>query len=252
MSSSAPRLLLINPNTNAAMTRLMVGVAKKAAQPRTRLVAITGRFGPRYIASRAAAAVAGHAALDALANYRGSHDVVVLACFGDPGLLALRELSPRPVIGMAEASILEACKRGKRFGIVTGGERWGPMMEEFVAGLGLSDRLAKVRTVAPTGADIARDPEAAYDLLVRACREAATKDKAETVILGGAGLAGIAAIIQCRVPVTLIDSTVAVVKAAEAIAAGKMKAPRDALGRTPPVEAVKLSPALATTLRRQR
>ncbi len=249
MSSSVFRLLLINPNTTAAMTRKMLGVARGAAAPRTRLTAVTGRFGARYIASRVAAAVAGHAALDALARYRAAHDVVVLACFGDPSLLALREFSAKPVIGMAEASICEASRKGRRFAIVTGGERWGPMMEEFVAAMGLSRQLARVRTVAPTGADIARDPEAAYDLLVRACRDAATRDKAETVILGGAGLAGIAARIQPRVEVPLIDSTVAVIKAAEAIARSKRRALRDPLGPTPPVDSIGLSPALSRSLR---
>ncbi len=247
MSSRAPRLLLINPNTTAAMTRLMMRVAREAAGPRTRLAAVTGRFGARYIASRAAAAVAGHAALDALANYRGAHDVVVLACFGDPGLLALRELSPRPVIGMAEASMRAAAKHG-RFGIVTGGERWGAMLEELAVLLGLDKRLARVRTVAPTGAEIARDPEAAHHLLVRACRDAAKKDGAKSVILGGAGLAGLAAVIQPRVPVPVIDSTIAVVKAAEALV-GK-KGTRDPLGPTPSVETVGLSFGLARALRR--
>jgi len=246
MSSRAPRLLLINPNTTAAMTRLMLGVARAAAAPATRLTAVTGRFGARYIASRAAAAIAGHAALDALARHHGAHDVVVLACFGDPGLLALREFSPKPVIGMAEASMRMAARRG-RFSIVTGGERWGPMIGELAALLGLDRNLARVRTVAPTGADIARDPEAAHDLLVRACREAATKDKAKSVILGGAGLAGIAAKIQPRVPVPVIDSTVAVVKTAEALA-GK-KGMRDPFGPTPAVETISLSPGLAKALR---
>lgn len=246
MSSRAPRLLLINPNTTPAMTRLMLGVAHEAASGKARLTAITGRFGARYIASRAAAVIAGHAALDALANHRGAHDVVVLACFGDPGLLALRELSAKPVIGMAEASMREAARRG-RFSIVTGGERWGPMLGELAALLGLDRNLARVRTVAPTGADIARDPAAAYDLLARACRDAAKKDGAKSVILGGAGLAGIAAVIQKRVPIPVIDSTIAVVKAAEALA-GK-KGARDPFGPTPPVESVGLSTALAKALR---
>lgn len=245
MSSSAPQLLLINPNTTPAMTRLMLGVARAAAGPATRLTAVTGRFGARYISSRAAAAVAGHAALDALAGHRAAHDVVVLACFGDPGLLALRELSPKPVIGMAEASMQAAARRG-RFAIVTGGERWGPMLAELAALLGLDKRLARVRTVAPTGADIARDPAAAYDLLVRACCEVARKGGAKSAILGGAGLAGIAEIIQPRVPIPLIDSTIAVVKAAEALA-GKRGA-RDPLGPTPAVGSVGLSPGLSRAL----
>ena len=73
MSSRAPRLLLINPNTTPAMTRLMLGVAHEAASGKARLTAITGRFGARYIASRAAAAIAGHAALDALEDIVARH-----------------------------------------------------------------------------------------------------------------------------------------------------------------------------------
>ena len=84
-------ILLINPNTTASMTELVLRTARGFARPDTRLRAVTGAFGARYVASRAAYAVAGHAALDALANDRGTKDAVVLACFGDPGLFALRE-----------------------------------------------------------------------------------------------------------------------------------------------------------------
>ncbi len=145
-------ILLINPNTTASITDLVLETATRFARPDTKLRALTGTFGPRYIASRAAYAIAGHAALDALANDKGRKDAVVLACFGDPGLAALKEVSPVPVVGMANASILQACAMGNRFSIVTGGERWKSMLEEFVASHGLSSRLASVRTVAPTGA----------------------------------------------------------------------------------------------------
>ena len=109
------------------------------------------------------------AALDALANDKGRKDAVVLACFGDPGLAALKEVSSVPVVGMADASILQACAMGSRFSIVTGGERWKSMLEEFVANHGLTSRLASVRTVAPTGADIARNPKSAMALLAKGC-----------------------------------------------------------------------------------
>ena len=142
------RLLLINPNTTAAITDKVVAMAHTVAAPSTELVAVTGRFGAAYVASRAAYAIAAHAALDAWAETPGPFDAVVLACFGDPGLDALRELSPVPVVGMAEASILQACVLGNRFSIVTGGVRWKPMLEEFVASHGLGSRLASVRTVA--------------------------------------------------------------------------------------------------------
>ena len=158
-------ILLINPNTTRSITRLVLKTAEGFASRGTRLRAVSGAFGPRYVASRVAYAIAGHAAVDALASDRGPKDAVVLACFGDPGLDALKEISPVPVVGMAEASVLQACSLGRRFSMVTGGERWQAMLEEFVARQGLSDRLASVRTVAPTGADIARDPKSALALL---------------------------------------------------------------------------------------
>ena len=68
-------------------------------------------------------------------------------------------------------------------------------------GLGLSDRLAAIRAIAPAGDEIARNPDAALALLAAACTACATEDGADVVILGGAALAGLAARIQPAVPV---------------------------------------------------
>ena len=78
-------ILLINPNTTASITDLVLKTARRFASKGTSLRAVTGAFGPRYIASRVGYAIAGHAAVDAFANDRGRKDAVVLACFGDPG-----------------------------------------------------------------------------------------------------------------------------------------------------------------------
>lgn len=202
----ALRILLINPNTTAEVTALMARLLEPQLPPGVALKPVTGRFGARYIASRSAAAIAGHAALDAFAEHGGDCDAVYLACFGDPGLLALKELAGVPVIGMAEASCRDAAARPGRFAIVTGGERWSPMLQEFVAMLSLGDRLAGIETVAPTGAEIARDPDGAIDLLAQACRDVAARTGAATVILGGAGLAGLAARIRPQVEIAVICS----------------------------------------------
>ncbi|HKV00263.1 MAG TPA: aspartate/glutamate racemase family protein [Vineibacter sp.] len=242
------RLLLINPNTTAAITDKVVAMAHTVVAPTTELVAVTGRFGAAYVASRAAYAIAAHAALDAWAETPGPFDAVVLACFGDPGLDALRELAPVPVVGMAEASIQTACQLGGRFGIVTGGERWAPMLREFVAARGLADRLACVHTVAPTGADIARDPDGSLSVLATACAHA-VDGGADTVILGGAGLAGLAARLAHRVPVPLIDGVAAAIGQAEALARlGTGKGRTGSFALPPPVDSIGLSIGLATRL----
>ena len=214
-------LLLINPNTTQSITDLVLKHAKRFAAKGTTLRAVTGAFGPRYVASRIGYAIAGHAAVDALANDKGRKDAVVLACFGDPGLAALKEVSKVPVVGMADASILQACALGKRFSIVTGGERWKSMLEEFVASHGLASRLASVRTVAPTGADIARNPKAAMALLAKGCKACVNEDGADVVILGGAGLAGLAAKLKSQVDVPILDGVACAISMAESLARQK-------------------------------
>jgi allantoin racemase len=215
-------------------------------------VPVTGRFGARYITSRAACAVAAHAALDALAEHGEGCEAVFLACFGDPGLAALKELSPVPVVGMAEAACLLACLLGPRFSIVTGGEGWRVMLNEFAAAQGFSSRLASIRTIAPTGADIARDPDAASKLLCDQCAACAVEDGADVVVLGGAGLAGLAGKIAPSVPVPVVCSVEA--GALASVAAAGLRVRKAVTGSLAPpiVETVGLTRALESYMVKER
>lgn len=206
------QLLVINPNTSAHVSALLQQHVQAAAGSHVAVRTATARFGAPYIACEASYAVAAHALLDAwahaLAQPGVQPDAVLIGCFGDPGLTALRESSPAPVTGLAEASFIEAARHG-RFAIVTGGERWGPMLQRLAQALGHAHGLAGIHTVAPTGAQMAADPEAARALLAQACRDVVRQMGVQAVILGGAGLAGMAAAVQPQVPVPVIDSVVA-------------------------------------------
>ena len=205
-------LLVINPNTSASVTGLLHQHVQAAVGSHVTVSAVTARFGAPYIADEASYAVAAHAQLDAwahdLAQPVPQADAVLIGCFGDPGLMALRESSPVPVTGLAEASFIEAARNG-RFAIVTGGERWGPMLQRLAQALGHAHGLAGIHTVAPTGAQLAADPVAARALLAQACRDVVRQMGVQAVILGGAGLAGMAAAVQPQVSVPVIDSVVA-------------------------------------------
>ena len=204
------RLLVINPNTSASVSGLLQTHVQAASGLHVQVRTVTARFGAPYISDEASYAVAAHATLDAWAAALAgapleAPDAVLIGCFGDPGLLALRESSPVPVTGLAEAAFIEAARHG-RFAIVTGGERWGPMLQRLAQSLGHAPLLAGILTVAPTGAQLASDPVAARALLSQACRDAVRQFGAQTVILGGAGLAGMAAAIQPGLGVPIIDS----------------------------------------------
>jgi allantoin racemase len=201
-----PRVLLINANTTQAVTELIERHARAAVGGAVEFKAVTAAFGAAYISSEAAYAVGGHAALDCLEREAAGCDAVYLACFGDPGLFALREVSAVPVIGMAEASMKEAASNG-RYSIVTGGPVWKPILERLAMALGFSQRLVSVRTLALPGPQLAARPE-----LISEEVEKARKEGAQTVIIGGAALAGLAGKLQSRV--ALIDSVECAARAA--------------------------------------
>lgn len=213
MNNPLPRrLLVINPNTTAAVSQTLQNLVQQASPSGVFVDAVTARFGPPYISDEIGYAVATHATLDAwVVNRAGSlpaPDGVVVACFGDPGLFALRAVAPCPVVGLAEASLLEAATHGPT-AIVTGGAAWKPMLERLLPHLSAGEGVQGVHTVALTGGDIYRDPQAAEDILVQACLSTLERWPVSCLVLGGAGLAGLAARLQPRVPVPLVDSVLA-------------------------------------------
>ncbi len=200
--------LMINPNTNASTTQRLQDTLGPQVPAGVRLEAVTASFGSHYIACEASHAVAAHACLQSWAAYRQARservDGVLIGCFGDPGLFALREASSARVTGLAEASFILAAQRGP-FAIVTGGARWRPMLDRLAHALGYGHLLRHVETVAPSGAELQADPEMALRCLGDACIKAAASG-VETVVLGGAGLAGYAQALRARCPLPLIDS----------------------------------------------
>lgn len=237
------RLLLLNGNTSAAMTEKLCEAARRILPPDIGIIPATARFGAETIASRAAYAVACHAVLDAYAEYGREADAVVLACFGDPGLGALREVAKVPVFAMAEAGCRRAAEmvRG-RFCIVTGGAAWGPMLTEYVASLGLNERLSGVRVIEADGGRILSDPAAARAALLKAARAGIEQDGAELVILGGGGMVGQVEALSPLLPVPVIDGLTPALEMA--VAALGQQAP----GLAAPIKSSGLGPALTQLL----
>ena len=206
------RCLVINPNTTGAVTQMVLAACQRA-QPAVQWEGATARFGAAYIADEVAYAQAATAALDAYEAFYDGHDAVLLACFGDPGLLALSELARAPVIGLAQSSFEAAARQG-RFAVVTGGHAWAPMLARFARTHRLDEQLTGIHTIDWTGARIAADPEGALDALVAASQQG-IDGGAQNILLGGAALAGLASSLQPHLSVPVLDN---VLLAAQAVA----------------------------------
>src|SRR5260221_12602123 len=110
------KILVANPNTSAGVTDRLVAAGKLVASPGTELQPMTASYGVPYIATRAEAAIGAVAALDMLAERRGTRDAAIVAAFGDPGLGGARELFDFPGVGMAEAAMVMAGPLVRAFG----------------------------------------------------------------------------------------------------------------------------------------
>lgn len=216
-------VLLLNPNTSADMTTHIVREARRHGWSGLELSAATATFGATVIASRVSYAIAAHAVLDTYARHAhspagaGGVDAVVLACFGDPGLEALREMVGVPVIGLLESALAEASDRP--YGIITAGMAWGPMLDERIRATPHAPLSRGVFAIPTTGLDVTRDPDRFVDALQQAV-DAACWSGAKSVILGGSALAGFGARLSTRA--RLIDPLAAAMAAARRCADASM------------------------------
>ena len=103
------RILLVNPNTNAATTASMLAIAREAAAGLLQIEAMTAPEGVPMITDALALQQASQVLTGLIPELRAQNwDGVITAAYGDPALQALREGLDCPVTGIGEASMLEA------------------------------------------------------------------------------------------------------------------------------------------------
>ena len=199
---------VINPNTTRAMTDLIGRSARVVAAPGTLVDAVQPTMGPASIESHYEEALAVPGILEqvALGEAEGV-DAYVVACFGDPGLDAARELARGPVIGIAEAAMHAATLVGRRFAVVTTLGRTTARARELVDRYGFRDACVAVRACeVPV---LALEDPRARTRLVDECRRAVEQDGADVVVLGCAGMAELCAVIADEIGVPVVDGVAA-------------------------------------------
>jgi allantoin racemase len=214
------RLLLVNPNTSMAMTEGLGAAARTVAAPGTQIAARQPSFGPASIEGQfdEAFGAAGVAEQVRLAAGEG-FDAVVIACFGDPGLDAARELTRAPVLGIAEAAFHAASFVATGFSVVTTLTRTCVIAERLVLRYGYE---RSCRGIHGTDIPVLELEHCGEDTVARieaAARTALARDRSEAIVLGCGGMAALCRTLQTRLGVPVIDGVAAAVKFAEALVA---------------------------------
>ncbi|MDN3521672.1 aspartate/glutamate racemase family protein [Halomonas ramblicola] len=211
-------LRIINPNTTAGMTATIGEAARHIASPGTRITATQPAHGPVSIESHFDEAISAVGVLEeVLAGEREDADAYVIACFGDPGLLAARELTRAPVIGIAEAAFHMATLISTRFSIVTTLGRTGIIAEHLLEQYGFAHHCRRVRAAEIPVLDLEDDGDAALTRIIEECERARDEDGIGAIVLGCGGMADLTDTISREVGLPVVEGVTAAVKLAEAL-----------------------------------
>lgn len=207
------RIVLLNPNTNAQATQLMVESARRSLPL---FASVEGRTVPRgvpLITDEAALAAAAAVVCEFGPTLAGEgFDALVIAGFGDPGLAELRARLAMPVAGIAEAGIHEAGAGGRPYAIVTITPDLHASLRRSAITYGHGGNLASVRFTPGNPEALARDPQRLDAALLEASLQAVAQDGARAIVIGGGPLAASANRIAARVPVPLVEPVAAAVR----------------------------------------
>lgn len=244
------RIKVINPNTTASMTDKIGACARAAARPGTEIVAVNPAMGPVSIESHYDEALAvpgllaeiaageaggaGRGAGGAASSEPAGFDGYVIACFGDPGLKAARELARGPVIGIAEAAMHAASLIGTRFSVVTTLERTIGQAWHLAEAYGMKRFCANVRACELPVLQLEEPGSRARERIIDECRLALRDDGCDVLVLGCAGMTDLCEEISRTLQAPVVDGVATAVALVESLVLlGLATSKRGELARPP-------------------
>ena len=201
------RILLVNPNTNAATTASMLAIARETAAGLLQIEAMTAPEGVPMITDPLALQQASQVLTGLIPELRAQNwDGVITAAYGDPALQAMREGLDCPVTGIGEASMLEAAGYGA-FAVVTTTPELAGSITAMAGWLGLGALFGGVYLTRGDAVAVTHDPALLVERLEETCLRAVHEAGGglASLIIGGGPLAVAARVLVERVPVRLIE-----------------------------------------------
>lgn len=211
------RILIVNVNTTQSMTDSIGEQARAAAAPGTEIIPLTPDFGAESVEGNFESYLAAVAVMDKVRSYDEPFDAVIQAGYGEHGREGLQELLDVPVVDITEAAASTAMFLGHKYSVVTTLDRAVPLIEDRLKLAGLSDRCASVRASGLAVLELEEDPARAVETIVQQAELAVSQDKAEVIVLGCGGMAGLDEQIRARAGVPVVDGVSSAVVIAEGL-----------------------------------
>lgn len=209
-------LIVINPNSSQRVTDGIDAAIDPLRKFGTPIRCLTLSEGPAGIESQRQADLT-IAPMLALAAAQPDAAGYVIACFGDPGLHALRDQTALPVVGIQEAAVMTALTLGQRFGVIAILPGSIPRHLRAFGAMGVSGRLAGDRALGLGVADLA-DADKSLGAMIATGKRLRDEDGANVLIMGCAGMAHYRAPLQDATGLPVVEPC----QAAVAMALGQI------------------------------
>lgn len=213
---SQKTLIIINPNSSETVTAGIDAAINPLRQFGTPIRCLTLKDGPPGIENQRQADLT-VAPMLSLAAQQADAAGYVIACFGDPGLHALRDQTALPVLGIQDCAVMTALTLGQRFGVIAILPQSIPRHLRAFGAMGVLDRLAGDRSLGLGVADLA-DPDKSLDAMIKTGKQLRDDDGANVLIMGCAGMAHYRAILETETGLPVVEPT----QAATAMALGQI------------------------------
>ena len=210
------KILVINPNTTTSMTDKIAQAARPVARPHTAIVAASSQDGPASTQGFLAVATCVPGLLHEVVQHK-EVDAIVIACFDDTGLDAVRSLVSVPVLGIGEAAYHAASMIANKFSVITTLSRSVPGLENNLLRYGLAQKCASVRATEIPVLKLEEGDPATLDKIRLEIHASINEDKAEAIVLGCAGMADLMAQLSEEFGLPVIEGVSAGVTFAEAL-----------------------------------
>lgn len=211
---------VINPNTSLAMTETIGAAARAVAGVGTQILAVCPSQGVQSIEGHFDEAIAAIGVLEQIkAGREQGVSGHVIACFGDPGLLAARELARGPVIGIAEAAMHMATMVATRFSVVTTLPRTVIIARHLLRQYGFEQHCAALHAIDLPVLALEDGTGLAQEKVRQGCIQAKQQDGSGAIVLGCGGMASLARELTLELGIPVIDGVGAAVKMVESLVA---------------------------------
>lgn len=216
------RILVVNPNSTVSMTAKIAAAACNVARPDTEIVATNPSDAPPSIQGYLDGALCLSGLLDEVRRAE-DFDAVVVACFDDTGVDAIRSVVDVPVIGIGEAAYHAAAVVSTKFSVVTTLSRSVAVLEANLLRYGLDRKCGRVRASDIPVLKLEEGDEGTIDRIRREIEAAIAEDGAEAIVLGCAGMTDLMSRLSEEFLLPVIDGVTCGVTMAEALVASGLR-----------------------------